>query len=788
MKRIILALLLCVGFAAPAYSQGAPPFRLQEIDGSPSVLSPTVIKITNGALSCTGKTCTITVTGGSGSPGGSSGQVQYNDGAGGFGGSSGITLTATIATLTNARVVTAINDTNGNQLFIVTATGSAVNEVTFANAATGSNPRFTASGDDADVGFDFLVKGAGVYSLLASASGPTDLRLFEDADNGSNYVSIIAPASLGANRVATLQDAAGTIPVIAGSLAVASGKTATVSNTLTFTGTDSSSVAFGAGGTVAYIGTANAWADGVKQTFNPDGTNAGVNVGSHAGDPGSPANGDLWYDSTANELTARINGANVALGAGGGGITVGTTTITSGTDTRVLFNNAGVVGEYAITGTTNVVMSASPTLTGTVAMAAATASGTITQTSASATAFASGLNGATNPTFLIVNNVASQASGVSVTGRADGTAPTIASLSRTQAASSIAGNGLAITADPAIAGASNAGAAAGGAITLTGGAAARLTSGNADGGNIVITPGAGIGSGVQGQLLISNDGSTTKAAIAFGGAAGVGFYKTGSAIVATCNNSDCLGISAGNSRIYGNSGAIILGSSGGSPSLANMTDAGIRVTNGSTGAGNLAIGTSAAAFGTSGAGVLAFTLSTAPSTSPVDTVQTYSGDSAAGDHNLFSRNEAGEVNRLTGLSARNSSAFAKTSDTTLANITGLTRNVEASRAYAFRAVLETTAAATGGVKFAVSGTATATSINYEGLLYNGAAVVAQTRSTALDGVVCAVTNATAATCVIEGVIVVNAAGTLTVQFAQNASDGGASTVLINQYLQLIPIS
>ena len=58
--------------------------------------------------------------------------------------------------------------------------------------------------------------------------------------------------------------------------------------------------------------------DGVKQTFNPDGTTAGFNVGSQAGDPSSLANGDLWYDSTANELTARINGATVALGASSG--------------------------------------------------------------------------------------------------------------------------------------------------------------------------------------------------------------------------------------------------------------------------------------------------------------------------------------------------------------------------------------------------------------------------------------------------------------------------------------
>lgn len=66
--------------------------------------------------------------------------------------------------------------------------------------------------------------------------------------------------------------------------------------------------------------------DNIRQTFNPGADAAGVNVGSIAGDPGTPSNGDLWYDSTANELTARINGANVALGAGGGG-SVGTDTI-----------------------------------------------------------------------------------------------------------------------------------------------------------------------------------------------------------------------------------------------------------------------------------------------------------------------------------------------------------------------------------------------------------------------------------------------------------------------------
>lgn len=51
------------------------------------------------------------------------------------------------------------------------------------------------------------------------------------------------------------------------------------------------------------------------------------------------------------------------LGGGGTGLTVGTSTITSGTTTRILYDNAGVLGEYTITGTGTVaVMQTSPTL------------------------------------------------------------------------------------------------------------------------------------------------------------------------------------------------------------------------------------------------------------------------------------------------------------------------------------------------------------------------------------------------------------------------------------------
>lgn len=51
-------------------------------------------------------------------------------------------------------------------------------------------------------------------------------------------------------------------------------------------------------------------------------------------------------------------------GLSSSGLTIGTTTITSGTNTRILYNNAGVVGEYLVTGTgTTAVLSTSPTFT-----------------------------------------------------------------------------------------------------------------------------------------------------------------------------------------------------------------------------------------------------------------------------------------------------------------------------------------------------------------------------------------------------------------------------------------
>jgi hypothetical protein len=81
------------------------------------------------------------------------------------------TQTLTNKTLTSPKIGTSILDTNGLQLALLTATSSAVNEITLANAATGNNPTLTASGDDSNIGIALQTKGTGV--IQAEDAGGT---------------------------------------------------------------------------------------------------------------------------------------------------------------------------------------------------------------------------------------------------------------------------------------------------------------------------------------------------------------------------------------------------------------------------------------------------------------------------------------------------------------------------------------------------------------------------------------------------------------------------------------
>jgi hypothetical protein len=75
------------------------------------------------------------------------------------------TQTLTNKTLTSPKIGTSILDTSGNELFLLTATGSAVNELTYANAAAGNAPTFTASGGDSNISINLVPKGTGQIQI-----------------------------------------------------------------------------------------------------------------------------------------------------------------------------------------------------------------------------------------------------------------------------------------------------------------------------------------------------------------------------------------------------------------------------------------------------------------------------------------------------------------------------------------------------------------------------------------------------------------------------------------------
>ncbi len=78
------------------------------------------------------------------------------------------TQTLTNKTLTAPKIGTSILDTNGNELALLTATGSAVNEFTLANAASGSGPTLSSTGET-NVDININPKGTGVLKSATAA-------------------------------------------------------------------------------------------------------------------------------------------------------------------------------------------------------------------------------------------------------------------------------------------------------------------------------------------------------------------------------------------------------------------------------------------------------------------------------------------------------------------------------------------------------------------------------------------------------------------------------------------
>jgi hypothetical protein len=138
-------------------------------------------------------------------------------------------------------------------LVLETNNGTSTGNITIATGVNGNiniTPNGTGSVNLGTVtSSGLLTTGAAAANLVLNTNSGTNsgtITMFAGANGNIN----ITPNGTGTVLIPTVNNL--TITNSTGTLTIAAAKILTVSNTLTFTGTDSSSVAFGAGGTVAY--------------------------------------------------------------------------------------------------------------------------------------------------------------------------------------------------------------------------------------------------------------------------------------------------------------------------------------------------------------------------------------------------------------------------------------------------------------------------------------------------------------------------------------------------------
>lgn len=94
---------------------------------------------------------------------------------------------------------TGILDQNGNEMVLFNTISSAVNQTRIHNAATGGSPQIEVTGDDASINLDLQAKGGGDYVFRGMAAGQAQFRIYEDTDNGFNYIKFDVPSAIGSN-------------------------------------------------------------------------------------------------------------------------------------------------------------------------------------------------------------------------------------------------------------------------------------------------------------------------------------------------------------------------------------------------------------------------------------------------------------------------------------------------------------------------------------------------------------------------------------------------------------
>jgi len=96
--------------------------------------------------------------------------------------------TLTSPALTTPAITTSINDANTNEIIKFTATGSAVNEITVINAATGNAPSIDATGTDTNINLTLNSKGTGSVAIRKAAFTSTEITADGTASAVASYI------------------------------------------------------------------------------------------------------------------------------------------------------------------------------------------------------------------------------------------------------------------------------------------------------------------------------------------------------------------------------------------------------------------------------------------------------------------------------------------------------------------------------------------------------------------------------------------------------------------------
>lgn len=281
--------------------------------------------------------------------------------ANGFAGSVATATTTPAITLTTT--VTGILSGNGTAISAASTTGSGAVVLTSAPSISGATiTTSSVNGVTLTTGGSStaFLNGAGSYT---SAPVPTTITVANEATDTSCFIGFFTAATgdlgpktntnlqfnsntglvtFGAGIMATsFNKVAITAPATSATLTIADGKTLTANSSLTLTGTDSKTLTVSNSGTLAG-GDAFVLAIAAGKTLTVSNT--------------------LTFTGTDASSVAFGTGGTVLYTASTIPLTVGTTTIASGTNTRILYNNSGVLGEYTLTGSgTVVVMQTAPT-------------------------------------------------------------------------------------------------------------------------------------------------------------------------------------------------------------------------------------------------------------------------------------------------------------------------------------------------------------------------------------------------------------------------------------------